>query len=189
MTDESNWSTILQTVYEEDIWWEKDTEVDEDHPVVQETGMDTETVQSSLAYLSQVQLIGTVQAGMKSDVPRPGKESEMPVTSRDRRTGLYLGLTSRGFSVAHDREMRRRRDEQNQREAKQQHDVNLAIALLTLGLISVTVVDSAVQAFVGAGTILWAYSSLSIGVALLIIFTIILARNGLISRYSTEKNS
>lgn len=189
MTDESDWTIVLQTIYEKDIWWQKDTDIDEDHPVVKLVDMSPETVQNSLAYLSQTQLIGSVKAGMEADVSRPGKEGEMPIADRDRRTGLYIGLTSRGFSVAHDREMRRRRDIQDQRKARQQHDVNLAVAILTIGLISVTVIDSAVRAFVGAGTIIWAYLSLVIAVFLLISFIAVLYRNSLLSRFSAELSS
>jgi len=189
MTDESDWAIVLQTIYEEDIWWQKDADIDGNHPVVQSVDISPKAVQNSLAYLSQTQLIGSVKAGMEADVSRPGKESEMPIADRDRQTGLYIGLTSRGFSVAHDREMRHRRDIQDQQKARQQHDVNLAVAILTLGLISVTVIDSAVQAFVGAETITWAYLSLVIAVFLLIGFTAVLYRNGLLSRFSAERDS
>lgn len=188
MIEEPNWAIVLHTIYEEDIWWQKDTEIDEDHPVVQSVDLNSKAVQNSLAYLSQAQLIGSVKAGMEADVPRPGKEGEMPIADQDRRTGLYIGLTSRGFSVAHDREMRRRRDLQDQQKARQQHDVNLAVAILTLGLISVTVIDSAVGAFVGAGTVTWAYISLVIAVFVLVGFTAVLYLNGLLSRFSAEFN-
>lgn len=189
MNGDPDWAVILRTIYEEDIWWLKDAEIDESHPVVQAVELTPREVQNALAYLSQAQLIGSVKAGMEADIPRPGKEGEMPIADRDRRTGLYIGLTSRGFSVAHDREMRRRRDEQDRREAKQQHDVNLAVAILSLGLIAVTVVDSAVRAFVGAGTIVWAYTSLILGVILFLAFAVVLYRNGLLSRFSVGQIS
>jgi hypothetical protein len=186
MSGERDWAIILRAIYEDDIWWQKDEEIDENHPVVQAVDMDVERVQSALAYLYQVNLIGSTKAGMGADVPRPGKEYETPLADHDKRTGLYLGLTSRGFSVAHDREIQRRRDEQDLREAKQQHDVNLAVAILSLGLISVTVVDSAVRAFVGAEAIFPASASLAVGVLLLIGFGIILYRNGLLTRFSAD---
>lgn len=186
MTEESNWDIVLKTIYEDDIWWQKGTDIDEDHPIVQAVDMDAKTVQNSLAYLSQVQLIGNVKAGMQAEVPRPGKEAEVAIADQDRRTGLYIGLTPRGFSVAHDREMRRQRDKEDQRKARQQHDVNLAVAILTLGLLSLTVVDSAVRAFVGGGSLNWAYASLVIGVILLISFGWILYWNELLSPFTTD---
>lgn len=195
--EEPAWIKVLETIYDEDIYWEDDADIDSDHPVVSALDDDPEEVQNHLAFLSQVELIGHVKAGMTADVPRPGKESMMPVSDVDRRQGLYMGLTPRGFSVVHQRRMQERQDsrEDNRLErqenlenkrAKRQHEINRAIAFLTLGLMVVTVIDSAVRAFVGKGAYDHAFQTVFAGLVLVIVFAVILNLSGLLSSLEIE---
>ncbi|WP_144427176.1 hypothetical protein [Halolamina pelagica] len=153
---EPDWATVLETIYEEDIYWGEQEEIDENHPVVQEVDMDPQNVQNTLAYLSQTGLIGNVKAGMTADIPRPGKEGEVPITDADRRSGLYLGLTSKGFEVAHDRE-------QNQRSQR----INRALVMLTWILATSAMIQAIAPIFTVSGLDQLMFSI--IGVALLIL--------------------
>jgi len=117
--------------------------------------------------------------------------------------GSPLRLTPRGFEVAHERRMQRlqerredrrlerqqefenkrveRQEKREDRRSKRQHEVNRAVAFLTLGLVAVSVLDSAVRAFVGDGEISAAYSTVLVGLVMLGSFAVILYYFGLLS--------
>ena len=60
-------------------------------------------------------------------------------------------LTEKGFDVAHQRVLREERLEHEEELAEQRDAVNSIIAYLTLGIIAVTAIDTAVRAYVGIG--------------------------------------
>lgn len=81
-------------------------------------------------------------------------------------------LTAKGFDVAHERMMRRERIEHDREIGEQQDRTNRAIALLTVGLVLVTSLDSLVRALVGRQQDEWA-----VGIAIVsIIVAVILVR-------------
>ena len=197
MSNEPDWVEALETIYNEDLVWPADADFDSDHPVISAVGRDAEVVQDCLAFLSQSGLIGRVHVGVGAEVPRPGKEGIMGIPEQARRKGTHFGLTKMGFSVMHQRRMQERRDKredqrierqeenENQR-AERQHEVNRAIAFLTLGLMTIAVIDSAVRAFVGASVYDKAFQAVYASIVFLFAFIIILNYFGLLSPLSTE---
>lgn len=102
------------------------------------------------------------------------------IRETNRVQGIYE-LTPLGFRVAHERKMQERQDEredarvnkqeeQENRRAKRQQSINIAVAALTLGLMSVTVIDSFVRAAVGAQSIDLAYGVVFGGIVLVVLF-------------------
>jgi hypothetical protein len=201
--DTPEWAELLEAIYEENLVWSAVTDnyhedgpiYGEGHPVYEIVDMDPQQIQKNLAFLLETGLIGTQHIGLDADVPRPGKELVTGISEEARREGTHLGLTERGFAVAHERQMQRRRDEREnqrlqqqekneERRTKQQHTVNRAIAFLTLGLLAVTATDSAVRAFIGANNIPGAYIATLAGAVLTLIFAGVLFFSGLLSPYS-----
>ncbi|SFT06073.1 hypothetical protein [Halostagnicola kamekurae] len=131
--EESNGLQILQTIYEEDIYWEYEQDYDKDHPVVEATEMDPETVQEGLAFLSQAGLIGRTKIGMEADVPRTGHEGLVGVTKDGRHRGVGMGITPNGFEVMHQRKI-----------DSTQHHTNFALVVLTAGLLAASMIQAAV---------------------------------------------
>jgi hypothetical protein len=104
----------------------------------------------------------------------------------ERSRGTYA-LTEKGFSVAHDRVVREDQLAEEQTRAERQHDVNRAVAFLTLGLMTVTVFDSAVRLAVGFNRLLTGAVITLIGMGFVGTFALALNRLGLLSAYSGEK--
>ncbi|WP_247729906.1 hypothetical protein [Halovivax limisalsi] len=142
MKDEPNWAVILDTIYRNNVTWPSDTNFDKDHPVVSAVNLDAETVQENLAMLSQSGLVGKTHVGMKADIPRPGKEGLKGITGEARRQGTHVGLTARGFHVAHEREVMEQEQKEQDRRIQSQNEINSAIGFLTLGLLFVNFVDT-----------------------------------------------
>jgi hypothetical protein len=68
---------------------------------------------------------------------------------------VKLSLTKKGFDIAHDHRTQERRLEWEIRQEKRHHKVNRAIALLTLGLVFVGIVEASVTGLVGKESPLW----------------------------------
>lgn len=84
-------------------------------------------------------------------------------------TRIDRRLTPQGFKVAHDQVM-----------GSRQIDTNRAVAILTLGLVAVAVVDSMVRYYIGIGAFGLASMSVLAGLGLLILAVIILYSFGLL---------
>ncbi len=117
-------------------------------------------------------------------------------------------LTPQGFKVAHERVLEKDRhsredkrlerqqtfedrrvgwqEERELQRSKRQHDVNRAVAFLTLGLISITLIDTTVRTFVRMGVFDVAFVIILIGLFALFAFTLILYYFGLISPLSED---
>lgn len=172
MDSEPDWAIVLETIYVEDIVWEADREVDSNHPVVASIDAEPETVNESLAFLSQAGLIGRVQVGLKADISRPGKEGVIGITGTAERKGTHIGLTERGFLVAHQRQMQYEQQNREDRRAERQDTINYLIGLLTFGLVSVTILDSAANVFVSQESVIGAYLTVAGGVIIVALIAI-----------------
>lgn len=122
--------------------------------------------------------------------------------------GNSLKLTPKGFQVAHERRMQEREKKQEDRRierqqilederverqeeredqrAKRQHEINRAVAFLSLGLMVVTTIDSAVRVFVGERSFTVAYAVVLAGLGFVFLFTMVLNHFGLLSSASIE---
>jgi hypothetical protein len=118
---EQDWVRVLEVIYHEDIYWSKDADIDENHPVVSAINMEPEDVKDALAYLNQVELIGSIHVGIKAEISRSGKEGIVGIPENARKTGTHIGLTSKGFEVAHERQLR-----------NSQRRTNIGIGMLTI---------------------------------------------------------
>lgn len=183
ISDESQpeWAEILDVLYENQV---KKLEMGDDPHEDTQIGIDDLRedlemsridVKNALEYMSA--------AGLVTQAGSPSSSAHF--------------LTPKGFEVAHDRWLQRARDEkederlESQEEnemqrAEQQHEVNRAIAFLTLGLMTVTVIDSTVRAFVGAGDYYSDFGVVIIGPVLIMLMTGLLYYFGLLSPLSQE---
>lgn len=183
MDNEPEWAKVLDEIYRENIVWSMDEELNDEHPVVSSVDFDPETVQENLALLSQSGLIGQVQVGIRADVPRPGKEGVIGITENARQHGTHVGLTARGFHVAHERDMRKKEQEEQDRRIQSQNEINSAIGYLTLGLLFINFVDTWVATALNGGI---SNLSPSVWVALIsaaiiiVAYSIILYQTGLL---------
>ncbi|WP_139171272.1 hypothetical protein [Natronorubrum texcoconense] len=172
MKSEPDWGKVLEEIYSEDLVWEADVDIDMNHPVVATVDMDPEAVKRCLAFLSQTGLIGRVQVGLKADVSRPGKEGVIGTTKSARIRGTHIGLTERGFLVAHQRQMQEQQQNREDERSDRQDSINYIIGLLTFGLLSITVLDSAAYVFVNQGSYLSAYLTVGGGIILVALIAI-----------------
>lgn len=130
--NEPGWAEVLETIYSN----EPDTpkgKINEDHPFVTDTNLNRESAIAAIRSLKKWDLVEEESASVKGDV---GKEQ----TGRIPRSEVQYRLTTDGFEVAHDRE-----------QSKEQSKNNQAIVLLTLALAFVAIVDTSINAAIGAG--------------------------------------
>lgn len=146
--DEPNWATVLE--------WMHDNEISYINPdylgkrIQDDLGLSDDEIEDSLRYLSQ---------------------SEIIVMGEN---GFYYRLSEKGFEVAHDRKMMKHQTKQEDVRSKRQHDVNRGVAFLTLGLMTVTIIDSAVRTFVGMESYWTALSAVGMGMLLTLLFILVL---------------
>jgi len=165
MTDDPDWSILLQTLYEDErSRFNRNVETSgslpRDHILAGETGLGYERTNKAVQYLQDAELLETAAEGKR------------------------FKITRKGFDVAHDRRVQDRRDQREDRRTKRQHEVNRAIAFLTLGVMGVTVLDSAVRVFLGRNSYILALVIIGVGIAITIAFGIVLYKLGLLSRAS-----
>lgn len=98
-------------------------------------------------------------------------------------------MSDEGFQVAHERwiqeqeDQRIREQEENEnKRARRQHEVNRAIAFLSLGLLVVTVIDSAIRLFVGMESYTNGFRAVGAGLLFVLVFTVIMHKFGLLSK-------
>jgi F0F1-type ATP synthase assembly protein I len=186
MDQEPNWANVLETLYESQLKEIKSRDDPHDTTAVSRDELDGELdltlheIKESLDYMETAGLL------------------QLTDTVHD----IYV-LTPKGFQVAHERRMQKRRDDredqrlerqqefeenrvdhQEAREderAKRQHEVNRAVAFLTLGLMTVTVIGATIRIFVAQQSYTAAYSTIIVGLILIVASAAILHYFGLLS--------
>lgn len=121
--DEPDWSQVLVTLYQEEVVWSADDDIDGEHELVEATGLEPSELKDELAFLEQTGLVGRIQTGVKVDFPHKGTEGVIGIPNKARRVGTHVGLTPTGFEVAHERELNQQRNRTNR-----------VLAILTAGL-------------------------------------------------------
>jgi hypothetical protein len=122
--DEKNWEVALKTLYMNEKGVPKALATEQ--VIEKNTALDDEEAGEAIEYLKRMGLINPEGMG--------GHE-----------------LTEKGFDVAHQRALREERLDHENELAEQRETVNAVIAYLTLALVAVTAIDTAVRAFVGIG--------------------------------------
>lgn len=129
--EDSEWKDTLQIIYDNQILWSKDTDYDSDHPVIEKSDKDPEQVQKDLAFLHEVGLVGPHHVGIKKEISRPDKSALAGLSDHDEQVGTHLGLTPKGFQVAHDRV-----------QNKINQEINRSIVMLTWILAGTAILQS-----------------------------------------------
>lgn len=91
-----------------------------------------------------------------------------------------------GLRIAHDLEVTRREERQAQGRATRLHDSNRAVAFLTVGLVSVTLIEAAVIAAAADGAYPTAYHLVFVGAGFVLLFALVLYASGLLSSLGTD---
>lgn len=171
-----NWSALLRVFYEHEtagIEYPTGSDVEryvaEDNQFVQQkTSLTPDEANEAVEYLEDVDLL---------------------TRGRDNR----WVMSSEGFQVAHERWIQEQEDrrvhEQEANEsqrARRQHEVNRAIAFLSLGLLVVTVLDSATRIFVGMESYIEGFSVVLLGILFVAVFATIMSKLGLLSKDPVE---
>ncbi|NEU55560.1 hypothetical protein [Halorussus sp. MSC15.2] len=101
--------------------------------------------------------------------------------------GKRFGLTAEGFKIAHEREMQEYQTEREDDRDRRQHDVNRAIALLTIALVLINFIRAGVTGLVGTDAdpdIV--YIILGFGGILAVVISVGLWRAGLLSSWEAK---
>jgi len=189
MTTQPEWAIVLDKIYKENIVWEPEIEIDKEHPVVKVVGMSAKSVQENLALLDQAGLIGQVHVGISADIPRPDKEGLIGIPEEARSRGTHIGLTERGFSVAHERQVMEKQQEEQDRLIGSQNEINSAIGFLTLGLLFLTFADTWTSAALNAGIENWSLTVwLGLATQAIFILAIMLHQTELLNPHSIMRS-
>jgi hypothetical protein len=79
-------------------------------------------------------------------------------------------LTEKGFGIAHDYHQNELDAERERRRDRRQHEVNRSIAVLTIGLVAVGLIQATITGMVGLGSPLWQVNTiLFVGVLALVV--------------------
>lgn len=132
---EPDWALVLEKIYKEKLVWSKNAEYDDNHPVISAVDLDTEETQEALAFLYETEMVDSVHIGKASEISRPGKENLISVHKNTRGIGTHIGLSRKGFEVAHERETNQKRQR-----------VNMGIGILT-GILSFAAMVQAYSAY------------------------------------------
>ncbi|WP_276255611.1 hypothetical protein [Halomontanus rarus] len=190
MDKDPTWTEILNTIYRENIVWSPDADFDEEHPVVSAVELNVKTVQENLAMLSQSGLVGRVHVGIQADIPRPEMESVIGISDGAKRQGTHVGLTARGFHVAHEREVMEQEQEEQDRRIQSQNEINSAIGFLTLGLLFINFTDTWITALLDSSMSSWSitmWSGLLANSAVILALAVLLYQTGLLDPDSLMK--
>lgn len=171
-----NWSTLLRAFYEKETagieyptGGDVERYVSEDNQFVQQkTSLTPDEADEAVKYLQEVNLL-----------TRGGDQRWV--------------MSSEGFQVAHerwiqeqeDRRIREQETNENQR-SRRQHEVNRAIAFLSLGLLVVTVLDSTTRIFVGMESYMAGFGAVALGLLFIFVFTWVMNEFGLLSKDPVE---
>lgn len=189
MDDEPDWAILLETLYDGERSRFKRNQrsggpLPDSNVLIDETGLSRDELNEAIQYLRDAGLL------------KPTGDS-----------GQFK-ITEEGFQVAHDRRMQqqqqqredrrverqqeledqrvKQQEEREDRRAKRHHQINRAVAFLTLGLMTVTVGDSAARVFVGKNDFFGAFGAVVAGLILVAVFTLVLNYSGLLSAYSSS---
>jgi hypothetical protein len=167
-----NWSALLRALYEHETAGIKyptgggvTRYVAEDNQFIQQkTSLTPDEANKAVEYLLEVGLL-----------TRGGDQQHV--------------MSDEGFQVAHQRwiqeqeDQRIREQEKNEnKRARRQHEVNRAIAFLSLGLLVVTVIDSATRVFVGMESYTKGFLAVGSGLFFILVFTALMYTFGLLSK-------
>lgn len=172
--DEPNWAKILDQMYT--TWRAVASRASEDDDLEYDVypplgkNIDAEETQKALKYLETRELI------------------------EEFREYGEMRLTETGLRIAHERHLEKERSKREEQRAayeksrdQRQHDVNRAIALLTLGLVLVGTLQAAATATVGAGlNEVVSFIPAALGFVSLFILGTILWKAGLLSKLESD---
>lgn len=120
MEGDPNWGRVLDVLYEQEgkLYFIPKEGVAPGHPLVKETGLDSDDVNPAIRRLRSVGLVELTEHRMRDD------------TEDIDQRGDFIMLSQRGFEVAHDRD-----------KANRQQQINKSLVLFTFALVVVGVID------------------------------------------------
>lgn len=167
-----NWSALLRAFYEEET-----------------AGVEYPTGGNARRYVAEDNQFIQQKTSLTPDEANEAVEYLLEVDLLTRGTDQRYVMSDEGFQVAHERwiqeqeDQRIRKQEVNEdQRAQRQHEVNRAIALLSLGLLVVTVIDSATRVFVGMESYKNGFLAVGSGLLFIIVFAVIMSNLGLLSK-------
>ena len=171
-----NWSALLRAFYE-----------DETAGIEYPTGGGVER------YVAENNQFVRQKTSLTSDEADEAVEYLIEVDLLTRGKNQRWVMSSEGFQVAHERWIQQQEDQrirkqeanENQR-ARRQHEVNRAIAFLSLGLLVVTVLDSTTRIFVGMEAYIGGFLTIGLGLLFILAFWGVMTRFGLLSKDPVE---
>lgn len=146
----TNWQAVLEWMYENDVTLETANEYYDVDDIVDHPHLDSSEVSESLSVMDRYDLIEHMEIGDKT----------------------YIGLSKKGFSVAHERAI-----------AKSQTRTSLAVAYLTAGLMFTGLLGAIVEAMTSIGEPWYLiYGWLTVGAAVVITIAYLVKRQGLFNQ-------
>jgi hypothetical protein len=136
--------------------------------LAEETDLSETDIEDSLAWLTSNGLVRRTE----------------PPGEADTRERYAVELAPAGFEVAQEQVRRDREAEQGLERNRLQHSFNRAIALLTLGLVTINMFDSAIQITLQTGRLAVAYIVLALGFGGMIVVLAGVVYSGLLSSYT-----
>lgn len=167
-----NWSALLRAFYEHE-----------------KAGVEYPTGGNVTRYVAEDNQFIQQKTSLTPDEANKAIEYLIEVDLLTRGSDQRHVMSDEGFQVAHQRWIQEQEDQrireqeanENQR-ARRQHEVNRAIAFLSLGLLVVTVIDSVTRVYVGMESYTNAFLAVGTGLLFIIVFTVIMNNFGLLSK-------
>jgi len=196
MTTEPDWASVLRVLYQAGAALDASVQPSGDGParsatddpadsegdrhdelaarqydrIAEDTGLSGSEIAESIAWLDS--------NGLVERAAQPGD------TTGDERYAVKL--TPTGFEVAQEQVRHEREAEQGLERNRLQHSFNRAIALLTLGLVTINMFDSAIQITLQTDRVAVAYIVLLLGFGGMIVVLAGVVYSGLLSSYSED---
>jgi|GEM_PF-4957832 hypothetical protein len=196
MTTEPDWASVLRVLYQAGAALDASVQPSSDGParsatdepaegksdrydevvarqydrIAEETGLSESEITESIAWLDS--------NGLVERAAPPGD-----ATGEER---YAVELTPTGFEVAQEQVRHEREAEQGLERNRLQHSFNRAIALLTLGLVTINMFDSAIQITLQTDRVAVAYIVLLLGFGGMIVVLAGVVYSGLLSSYSKD---
>jgi len=147
-----DWAAILDAIYEGEIMltnpiWDYSENESAFEEIKEKTSLNKSSITSSIKYMSAVGLLEKV--------------------SEDREV---IGLSKKGFQVAHEREIAERQHQQVQKQGRQQIKSNYAVAFFTFGLLAIAAAEALIQAAIGAEISSFAIITIGLGPTIMFVF-------------------
>lgn len=196
MTTEPDWASVLRVLYQAGAALDASVQPSSDGParsatddpadgegdrhdelaarqydrIAEDTGLSESEIAESIAWLDS--------NGLVERAAPPGD-----ATGDER---YAVELTPTGFEVAQEQVRHEREAEQGLERNRLQHSFNRAIALLTLGLVTINMFDSAIQITLQTGRLAVAYIVLLLGFGGMIVVLAGVVYSGLLSSYTRD---